>query len=63
MRRRAFIDYNLTIAGKQKPKKNQTQFVGDPHDGAASTWALSNIIRGNPKRSRRRGTRIWATFT
>src|SRR5687767_8017597 len=28
-----YIDFNLTIAGKQKPKKNPTQFIGDAHDG------------------------------
>src|SRR5206468_3625710 len=28
-----FIDYNQTIAGHPKPKKNPDQFVGDAHDG------------------------------
>ena len=44
-----YIDYNLTIAGKQKPKKNPTQFVGDAHDGGYVNVGIANILRGDPK--------------
>lgn len=44
-----YIDYNLTIAGKPKPKKNPTQFVGDAHDGGYVNVGIVNIIRGDPK--------------
>jgi mannose-6-phosphate isomerase-like protein (cupin superfamily) len=44
-----YIDYNLTIAGQQKPKKNQNQFVGDAHDGGYVNVGIANIIRGDPK--------------
>ena len=43
-----FIDFNLTIAGHPKPKKNQNQFVGDPHDGGYVNVGISNILRGDP---------------
>lgn len=43
-----YIDYNLTIAGKQKPKRNQNQFIGDAHDGGYVNVGISNIIRGDP---------------
>jgi mannose-6-phosphate isomerase-like protein (cupin superfamily) len=36
-----YIDYNETMAGRQKPKQNQNQFIGDPH-------GIANIIRGDP---------------
>jgi mannose-6-phosphate isomerase-like protein (cupin superfamily) len=44
-----FIDYNQTIAGHPKPKKNQNQFVGDSHDGGYVNVGIANIIRGDPK--------------
>lgn len=45
-----FIDYNLVMSGgKPKPKRNQTQFVGDAHDGGFVNVGISNIIRGDPK--------------
>ena len=44
-----YIDYNLTIAGKQKPKKNPTQFIGDAHDGNYVNVGIANILRGDPK--------------
>ena len=44
-----YIDYNLTIAGKQKPKKNPTQFLGDAHDGNYVNVGIVNILRGDPK--------------
>jgi len=44
-----YIDYNLTIAGKQKPKKNPTQFIGDSHDGNYVNVGIANILRGDPK--------------
>jgi mannose-6-phosphate isomerase-like protein (cupin superfamily) len=44
-----YIDYNLTIAGKQKPKKNPTQFIGDAHDGGYVNVGIANILRGDPK--------------
>jgi quercetin dioxygenase-like cupin family protein len=44
-----YIDFNLTIAGKQKPKKNPTQFVGDAHDGGYVNVGIANILRGDPK--------------
>lgn len=44
-----FIDYNQTIAGHPKPKKNPNQFVGDPHDGGYVNVGIANIIRGDPK--------------
>ena len=44
-----YIDYNLTIAGKQKPKKNPTQFIGDTHDGNYVNVGIANILRGDPK--------------
>ena len=44
-----YIDYNLTIAGTQKPKKNPTQFIGDAHDGGYVNVGIVNIIRGDPK--------------
>ena len=44
-----YIDYNLTIAGKQKPKKNPTQFIGDAHDGNYLNVGIANILRGDPK--------------
>lgn len=44
-----YIDYNLTIAGTQKPKKNPTQFIGDPHDGNYVNVGIANILRGDPK--------------
>jgi mannose-6-phosphate isomerase-like protein (cupin superfamily) len=37
-----FIDYNQTIAGHAVQKRNQNQWVGDPH-------GIANIIRGDPK--------------
>jgi mannose-6-phosphate isomerase-like protein (cupin superfamily) len=43
-----FIDYNQTIAGHPKAKKNPDQFVGDPHDGGYVNVGIANIIRGNP---------------
>jgi quercetin dioxygenase-like cupin family protein len=43
-----FIDYNQTIAGHPKPKKNQDQFVGDAHDGGYVNVGIANIIRGDP---------------
>ena len=42
-----FIDYNQTIAGHPKPKKNPTQFVGDAHDGGYVNVGIANIIRGD----------------
>ena len=45
-----YIDYNLTIAGKQKPKKNPTQFLGDAlvveseHDEIIPHPAVANYI-------------------
>ena len=36
-----FIDYNETIAGHPVQKRNQNQWIGDPH-------GIANIIRGNP---------------
>ncbi len=44
-----YIDYNLTIAGKQKPKKNPGQFIGDAHDGGYVNIGIANILRGDPK--------------
>ena len=44
-----YIDYNLTIAGTQKPKKNPTQFIGDAHDGGYVNVGIVNILRGDPK--------------
>ena len=44
-----YIDFNLTIAGKQKPKKNPTQFIGDAHDGGYVNVGIANILRGDPK--------------
>jgi quercetin dioxygenase-like cupin family protein len=44
-----YLDFNLTIAGKQKPKRNPNQFVGDPHDGGYVNAGIANIIRGDPK--------------
>jgi mannose-6-phosphate isomerase-like protein (cupin superfamily) len=44
-----FIDYNQTIAGHPKPKKNPTQFIGDAHDGGYVNVGIANIIRGDPK--------------
>jgi mannose-6-phosphate isomerase-like protein (cupin superfamily) len=44
-----YIDYNLTIAGKQKPKKNPTQFIGDAHDGNYVNVGIANILRGDPR--------------
>ena len=44
-----FIDYNQTIAGHPKPKKNQNQFIGDSHDGGYVNVGIANIIRGDPK--------------
>jgi mannose-6-phosphate isomerase-like protein (cupin superfamily) len=44
-----YIDYNLTIAGTPKPKRNQNQFLGDAHDGGYVNVGISNIIRGDPK--------------
>ena len=44
-----YIDYNLTIAGTQKPKRNPTQFIGDAHDGGYVNVGIVNIIRGDPK--------------
>ena len=44
-----FIDYNQTIAGHPKPKKNQDQFVGDAHDGGYVNVGIANIIRGDPR--------------
>jgi quercetin dioxygenase-like cupin family protein len=44
-----FIDYNQTIAGHPKPKKNQNQFIGDSHEGGYVNVGISNIIRGDPK--------------
>ena len=44
-----YIDYNLTIAGTQKPKKNPTQFIGDAHDGNYVNVGIANILRGDPK--------------
>lgn len=45
-----FIDYNLVMSGgKPKPKRNQTQFIGDPHDGGYVNVGIANIIRGDPK--------------
>jgi mannose-6-phosphate isomerase-like protein (cupin superfamily) len=44
-----YIDYNLTIAGSQKPKRNQNQFIGDAHDGGYVNVGIANIIRGDPK--------------
>jgi|SRR5579871_2137184 len=35
-----YIDFNLTIAGHAVPKKNQNQWINDPH-------GIANIIRGN----------------
>ena len=43
-----FIDYNQTIAGHPKPKKNQNQFVGDAHAGGYVNVGIANIIRGDP---------------
>src|SRR5437016_4962583 len=43
-----YIDYNLTIAGKQKPKKNPAQFIGDAHDGNYVNLGIANIHRGDP---------------
>ena len=43
-----YIDYNLTIAGHPKPKKNPDQFIGDPHDGGYVNVGIANIIRGDP---------------
>src|SRR5207249_5990985 len=43
-----YIDYNQTIAGHPKPKKNQNQFIGDPHDGGYVNVGIANILRGNP---------------
>jgi mannose-6-phosphate isomerase-like protein (cupin superfamily) len=36
-----YIDYNQTIAGHPVSKKNQNQWINDPH-------GIANIIRGNP---------------
>ena len=44
-----YIDYNLTIAGTQKPKRNPTQFIGDAHDGGYVNVGIVNILRGDPK--------------
>jgi len=44
-----YIDFNLTVAGKQKPKKNPTQFIGDAHDGNYVNVGIVNILRGDPK--------------
>ena len=44
-----YIDYNLTIAGTQKPKRNPTQFIGDAHDGGYVNVGIVNIMRGDPK--------------
>ena len=44
-----YIDYNLTIAGTQKPKRNPNQFIGDAHDGGYVNVGIVNIIRGDPK--------------
>ena len=44
-----FIDYNQTIAGHPKPKKNPNQFVGDAHEGGYVNVGIANIIRGDPK--------------
>ncbi len=43
-----YIDYNLTIAGTQKPKRNQNQFLGDPSAGGFVNVGIVNIIRGDP---------------
>jgi len=44
-----FIDYNQTIAGHPKSKKNPSQFIGDAHDGGYVNVGIANIIRGDPK--------------
>jgi mannose-6-phosphate isomerase-like protein (cupin superfamily) len=44
-----YIDYNLTIAGRQTPKRNQNQFIGDAHDGGYVNVGIANIIRGDPR--------------
>ena len=44
-----YIDYSLTIAGTQKPKRNPTQFIGDAHDGGYVNVGIVNILRGDPK--------------
>ena len=43
-----FIDYNQTMAGHPKAKKNPDQFVGDAHDGGYVNVGIANIIRGDP---------------
>ena len=40
-----YIDYNLTIAGTQKPKRNQNQFLGDPSAGGFVNVGIVNIIQ------------------
>jgi len=45
-----YIDYNIVMnGGKPKPKRNQNQFVGDPHDGGYVNVGIANILRGDPK--------------
>jgi len=45
-----YIDYNLVMnGGKPKPKRNQTQFFGDAHDGGYVNVGIANILRGDPK--------------
>jgi mannose-6-phosphate isomerase-like protein (cupin superfamily) len=44
-----YIDYNLTIAGTQKTKRNQNQFIGDASAGGYTSVGIVNIIRGDPK--------------
>jgi mannose-6-phosphate isomerase-like protein (cupin superfamily) len=42
-----YIDYNLTIAGTQKPKRNPTQFIGAAHEGGYTNVGIVNLIRGD----------------
>jgi mannose-6-phosphate isomerase-like protein (cupin superfamily) len=44
-----YIDYNLTIAGTQKPKRNPNQFIGDASAGGYVNVGIVNILRGDPK--------------
>ena len=52
-----YIDYNLTIAGTQKPKRNPTQFIGDAHDGGYVNVGIVNILQGRPQDTEAGATR------
>jgi mannose-6-phosphate isomerase-like protein (cupin superfamily) len=44
-----YIDYNLTIAGTEKPKANQNQFIGAAHEGGYTNVGIVNLIRGDAR--------------